>query len=60
MPIQFCIVCCVAVLRPHPEQPRMRGWMKCPICGYCEKEIIKNGPETLNGEESDANDTGQD
>ena len=38
----------------------MRGWMKCPICGYCEKEIIKNGPETLNGEESDANDTGQD
>ena len=39
---RICKECFVAITEPHPDELMAeKGWVKCPICGWCT-EITAN------------------
>lgn len=55
MAVLFCTECRWGRMWPHPEaddREDLRGWLKCIICGFCEKEeqlLVVKGMEKSNG-----------
>ena len=37
----ICKNCHVAILRDHPEDRLSEEWLKCELCGYCEKKNLE-------------------
>jgi hypothetical protein len=48
----ICKNCHIALLYDHPESKLSEYWVKCILCGYCEKKDLKKREQILKNQQN--------